>query len=203
MRSLRQVVWSIIGDASSTRNNQKTDLEEVVALPKKFPNAVGAIMDDFFHPPDAQGKISRYSPARVGEFRAALHAAKPHPLDLWVVMYSHDLSMDVRPHLRECDVVTFWTWKQQELRRLEENFARAEALTPGQRRLLGIYTFDFSDSTPMPLELMELQCELGLRWLKEGRIEGMIFLATCVFDVELEAVEWARRWIDRVGEQRV
>jgi hypothetical protein len=51
----------------------------------------------------------------------------------------------------------------------------------------------------MPLELMQKQCEIGLRWLREGRIEGMIFLASCICDIELETVEWTRRWIAEVA----
>jgi len=47
----------------------------------------------------------------------------------------------------------------------------------------------------MPLDAMARQCELGLRWLHEGRIEGMIFLASCICDLKLETVEWARNWI--------
>jgi len=53
----------------------------------------------------------------------------------------------------------------------------------------------------MPLELMKKQCELGRRLLKEGRIEGMIFLASNVCDLELETVEWTRKWISAVGSE--
>jgi len=55
----------------------------------------------------------------------------------------------------------------------------------------------------MPIEWMEAQCELGLRWLRQGRIEGMIFLATCIGDLGLETVAWTRKWIARVGDERL
>ena len=45
------------------------------------------------------------------------------------------------------------------------------------------------------------QCELGLEWLKQGRIDGMIFLASCICDLDLETVEWTRKWIQKVGDQ--
>jgi hypothetical protein len=51
----------------------------------------------------------------------------------------------------------------------------------------------------MPLPVMEQQCSLGLRWLQEGRIEGMIFLASCLCDLGLEPVEWTRKWIAEHG----
>ncbi len=50
---------------------------------------------------------------------------------------------------------------------------------------------------------MKHQCELSLQWLKQRRIEGLIFLASCICDLELEAVEWTRRWIAEVGDQPI
>jgi len=38
------------------------------------------------------------------------------------------------------------------------------------------------------------------RSLREGAIDGMIFLASCICDLELETVEWTRRWIQEVGD---
>ena len=52
--------------------------------------------------------------------------------------------------------------------------------------------WDYGAKRPMPVNLMEKQCETGLQWLQEGRIEGMIFLASCICDLGLETVEWTR-----------
>jgi len=48
---------------------------------------------------------------------------------------------------------------------------------------------------------MEHQCELGLKWLRAGEIEGMIFLGTNIMDKNLKTVEWTREWITRVGDE--
>ena len=61
--------------------------------------------------------------------------------------------------------------------------------------------YDYGNGKPMPVDLMKYQCKLGLQWLRHGRIEGMIFLASCICDLELETVEWTRRWIEQVGSQ--
>ncbi|MCX5662227.1 MAG: hypothetical protein NTW19_21320 [Planctomycetota bacterium] len=207
MRPLSRVVWSIIGDSSSSRHNVRTDLEEVVDLAGRFPNVVGGIMDDFFHPPDAAGRFSRRGPEELAGFRTALHHTNyhggPHPLDLWVVVYTHELDWPVGAHLAQCDVVTLWTWKAKDLPALEANLAKLERLAPRQKRVLGCYMWDFGDNKPMPVDAMRRQCEQGLKWLHEGRIEGMIFLATCISDLEIEAVEWTRGWIAEVGGERL
>jgi len=200
MRPLKRVVWSIIGDSSSTRNDKETDIDEVISLAGKFPNFSGGMMDDFFHPADEKGAISRYGTADIASFRKRLNQA-PKKLDLWVVVYTHNLDLPIRPYLDNCDVVTFWTWSAADLRDLTKNFERFEQVAGPARKVLGCYMWDFGTGKPMPLYLMKLQCEKGLQWLKEGRIEGMIFLSSVVCDLDLEAVEWTRRWIADVGDQ--
>jgi hypothetical protein len=194
MADLQRVVWSIVGDSSSTRNDGSSDLLAVLELAEQRPNVCGAIMDDFFHKTDPQGRISRYEVADLLRFADRLHAG-PRRLDLWVVLYAHDLELPVQPYLEPCDVVTFWTWRAEQLDDLEANFERLQALTPGKRRVLGCYMWDYGVGQPMPVERMAYQCQRGLQWLREGRIEGMIFLASCICDLGLETVEWTRRWI--------
>ena len=47
---------------------------------------------------------------------------------------------------------------------------------------------------------MELQCELGLKLMKEGRLDGLIFEANSVMGVGFPNDNWTRQWIQRVGE---
>lgn len=200
-KPLKRVVWSIVGDSSSLRNNEATDLGEVTSLAPKFPNITGGIMDDFFHPKNDKGEVARYSPSDIKGFRDQLHKTAKG-LDLWVVVYTHDLELPIRAHVDNCDVVTFWTWNAAGLVDLEKNFERLEKVVgPEKRKMLGCYMWDFGSGKPIPLETMKKQCELGLKWLKEGRIEGMIFLSSVICDLELETVEWTREWIAQVGDQ--
>jgi len=200
MRPLKRVVWSIVGDSSSKRNDSGSDLEAVLALTRKFPNVCGAIMDDFFNPVDGKGNAGRCVADDLGQFRTRLRSGA-RPLDLYVVLYTHQLHLPVKEHLKLCDVVTLWTWKASDLEALEDNFGKLEAIAPRMRKVLGCYMWDYGAGKPMPVDRMLHQCELGLEWLQEGSIEGMIFLASCICDLELETVEWTRRWIDQVGNQ--
>ena len=106
----------------------------------------------------------------------------------------------LRPHLELCDVVTLWSWNAVQLMDLEQNFARFEKIVGDKRKVLGIYLWDYGAKQPMPLTAMKHQCSLGLRWLQDGRIDGMIFLASCICDLGLEAVDWVRRWIATHGQ---
>jgi hypothetical protein len=194
--ALNGVVWSIVGAAGLTGDEER---RAAVALRAQLPNLTGVMMDDFFRndpaTPDGLGVLG------VDELRQVRRelAAGGRRLDLWVVLYDHQLSLPVGDHLGQCDKVSFWTWKAADLDGLEANLARVEQLAPAAGKVLGCYMWDYGQGQPMPLSRMKHQCELGLQWLKEGRIEGMIFLATCICDLELEAVEWTRRWVERVG----
>jgi hypothetical protein len=98
-------------------------------------------------------------------------------------------------------VVSLWAWEADRVRGLGDSLGRLEALAPGCGKVLGCYLWDYAGKRPMPLDLVQEQCEAGLLWLRQGRVEGLILLASCICDLELEAVEWARGWIAAVGDQ--
>ncbi|MFC1526633.1 hypothetical protein ACFL6X_07485, partial [Candidatus Latescibacterota bacterium] len=196
-RPLQQVVWSIVGASGATEAAERA---EVVRLAAKEPNITGVMMDDFFHEADAVGEVGVLSVQDLEGVRRQL-AEVGRPLDLWVVLYNHHLHLPVADHLARCDVVSFWTWEAPDLEELEANLARVEDLAPHSRRVLGCYLWDYGRKQAMPVEVMKRQCETGLAWLRDGRIDGLIFLASCICDLELETVEWARRWIGEVADE--
>ena len=82
---------------------------------------------------------------------------------------------------------------------VRESFARAEEVAPAARKLLGCYLWDYGANQPLPLDRLAYQCETGLDWLKQSRLDGIIFLASCICDLRLEAVEWTRNWISQLS----
>jgi len=153
--------------------------------------------------PDDAPDQGPFSLAALRRLRERLHAGG-NPLDIWVVLYTGEINWPVvRPHLDLCDVVTMWTWTADELAHLEDNFVRFEDVAADKRKVLGLYMWDYGSRRPMPVEAMKRQCEAGRQWLREGRIEGMIFLASCICDLGLEAVEWSRGWIATHGDEPV
>jgi hypothetical protein len=200
LASMHQVVWSVEGGGGG-------DVDAALALTKTLPNLRGIILDDYFArvaASDGDASDGPFSLEAMRQLRRRLDACKPR-LDAWVVLYTHEFDHEakLRPHLELCDVVTMWTWNAAELAHLGESFTRFERIVGGKRRILGIYLWDYGAKQAMPLDAMERQCSLGLRWLREHRIDGMIFLASCICDLGLEAVEWARRWIAENGETPV
>ena len=196
--SLREVVWSVVGAAGATDAPER---DHVIDLAKRSPNFSGVMMDDFFTG-KTEGKLAALSIDQLKQVQQRLKDGKKK-IDLWVVLYDRHPDDPVGPYLEHCDVVTFWTWEARNLSKLETAFAKAEKLAPNARKVLGCYMWDYGIKQPMPVSAMERQCEIGLEWLHEKRIDGMIFLASCICDLRLETVEWTRRWIEKVGGQRL
>lgn len=133
-------------------------------------------------------------PEELAELRGQL-VLGGRRIPLHAVVYTHQLIPRAAHHLRHVDAITMWTWAPIKLKDLEENLSRLEQLAPGKEIILGCYMYDFYDKKALPVEFMKQQTESGYQWLREGRIEGMIFLASPICDLDLESVEWTRGWI--------
>lgn len=198
MRRLKRVVWSVVGSggfysASETR--------EVLELAKTMPNFVGIMLDDFFTG-QKEGKRARLTVEELAQIRAQLKRIRPN-LEVFVTLYDRQLNLPVADYLELIDVVTLWTGRPEGLANLEANLQKAERLAPKARRMLGCYLVDYGRKQGMPLAAMQLQCQTGLRWLQQGRIEGIIFLGNTTMDLGFESVEWTRQWIEKVGSMRL
>lgn len=124
-------------------------------------------------------------------------------LPITAVVYVRQISPRLKPYLDEVDQVSLWTWRPADLDHLVDNLAALQKLIPDKPVLLGCYMYGFDQRKPLPVERMRMQVELGSGWLREGRIAGMIFLATPNVDVGLEAVQWTREWIAQFGDERL
>jgi hypothetical protein len=196
-RPLKRLVWSLVGSGGETgAEEQKATLE----FAARSPNLTGFIMDDFFvEPKQGQANLSLDELRNLRE-KLVINGRRR---DLYVVVYQHQLDPAIKPYLELCDKITYWTWHARDLANLEADFARLEQLAPDKPKLLGCYMWDFGEQRPTPLELMQKQCRVGLQWLHEGRLEGIILLANTVADLDLPSVEWTRQWISEVGDQPV
>ncbi len=200
---LREVVWGIVGAGGVTTQNER---EMVLELALENPKISGVVMDDYFRMaksgPGKDGKVASLTEEEAGTLKKRLTGGRKK-LDLWVVLYEYQLLPAITAHLKLCDVVQLWTWSAENLDQLAANFEKAEKLAPNTRMALGLYWWDFGNKKPLPMPAMQHQCELGFQWLRQGRIEAMVFCGSWLCDRGLETVDWTRQWIRRVGDQKV
>jgi hypothetical protein len=162
-------------------------------------------MDDFFTDRKS-GRLASLTLDQVRDIQTQLKQPDKK-LDLYVTQYTRQLDPAIREYLSLIDVVTLWTWETAQLANLEANLARLEKLAPKSRKLLGCYTSDYDPKrtpwwTALPVPIMRKQCETGLNWLRQGRIDGIIIYGTAM-DLGWDSVDWAREWIQKVGDQKL
>jgi hypothetical protein len=195
---LRDVVWGIVGDSGTTNEKER---EMVLNLALHTPKISGVVMDDFFRKPK-DGQVSALTLDQVREMKQRLHPSGKR-LDLWVVLYEHQLDQPLTEYLALCDYVQLWTWYGQNLTGLRTNFEKARKLSSGAKMALGIYWWDFGNQKPLTMDLMKSQCETALQLLKQGQVEALVFCGSWLCDRGLETVAWTRKWIQDVGRERL
>ena len=226
--SLQKVSWSAVGSSGS--GGLKT-LPDIVSIAKSYRNFTGIYLDDFVkdrhrRPDKAFAGHPAMSEEELKTMRAQL-AKVGRPMEVWTTIYAYDLDPQ-HPDYTHCepplvdslkhfDVIVLWTWKSDDLRDLEKNLARIEAVKPKETKVaLGIYLWDYTgldekkkdDPTyrfgkPVPLDLMELQCSLGLKWLKEGRVRDLVVLGNTHLDIGAPSAPWMRQWIKKHADEKL
>lgn len=207
MSDMTNVVWSAVGDEGSKRNNEDTDLPEVLRQAKLFPNVTGAVLDDFFRKPQTEGDDwARWDIDTIRDMKRQLHTASPRSLSFYVVWYKQALQWPVQEYLEEFDVVTYWNLRSiVEKAELKQDLQTMLEKTPGMRRMTGCYLWNYGAGKPLSIEELKYECEIFYDMLMKGQTEGIIFCANCIIDVGGPAMNWVRDWItehadDPVGE---
>lgn len=191
---MKNVLWNSTGSGGFRVGNEEAFICE---LANRYPNVTGTYLDDLFLRFSAEADSKEKCSAFLAEVREKLDRA-PRRMDIYATWYTHDID-SLEPKIMDyIDGLALWTWKSEELPLLEERLNKIAEAFPKQKKLLGIYFYDFNSRKPVPVELMKHQCETGLRLLKEGKIDGMIFEANSTMGVRLPSELWLREWLEEV-----
>ena len=196
---MKQVLWNSTGSSGFRIGNEEAFICE---LAERYPNVVGTYMDDLFLRFSKEADPAEKCEALLKDVRNGLDAA-PRRMNIYVTWYTHDMDVLDERLMRYIDGLTLWTWKSEELPLLEERINRIAQNFPQKKKLLGIYLYDFNSRKAVPNELMEHQCEVALRLLKEKKIDGMVFEANTVMGVGLPSELWLRQWLEKVKHTQI
>ncbi|NPV46096.1 MAG: DUF1080 domain-containing protein [Armatimonadetes bacterium] len=194
----QELIWEIASDApvSSSSFTYGHRVHLLAELAREHPRLSGALLDDMTTVQIDHG----LQPADVRRCRELLQRHCPG-LKLWAAVYTMSLDRPgIGEYIRELDGITLWTWHARDLPELERNVDRVRREYPGKPLLAGLYLYDYGDGRPMPRDLLEQQCETGLRLLHDGRLQGLVFLT---ITNDAETVQWVADWVARVGDQPV
>jgi len=217
MDTMREVVWGITGAGGCNpgfceAHEKWGHLEPILEVASKFGNVTGAIFDDFFS--DNSEPINRplrFTPDVLREIRGRLHNHPARKLDMWCVLYAHEMDMDeagtlplkipLAEQVSLFDGVTFWTWLGKDLKKFDENIQRARKMTEGKRLLLGCYLYNYGQECELTAAEMEFQLTTYSKYIRDGSAEGVIFCTNSCVDLGFEAVEFAKSWMREHGDE--
>ena len=125
-------------------------------------------------------------------------------LNIVITLYTYQLHKRIIPHLKQCDIVSLWTWEAADF-----------CGTPGRRKLCQvpdadarqanlagvIYVGLWREETDAARPDEEAMCVSHVPGSEKAAIKGMILLATNICDLDLETVNWTRSWVAEVGNQ--
>ena len=196
---MNKVLWGATGSGGFRNGNEE---KFICTLADKYPNIGGAFLDDLFH----RFRGDSDSDAKMTEFlqgvREGLDEAS-RKMDMYIVWYTSEIDSLPTTATAYVDGITLWTYNCKELPLLESRFELFKQKFPDKKIMLGIYMVDFPTGQPLTDEQMERQCEFGLRQLKEGRLDGIIFEANSVMGVGFPSEKWLREWIDKVKNTEI
>lgn len=200
LSSLSQVVWSVVGDGGSDRTDSELgELDEVIRIANKYPNIVGGVLDDFFLP----RRMEVFKPEHLAKMRHKLHTDADRELDLRVVVYTHEIKPEIAPYLKECDVITYWTWIGSHLENFDEYFETLKSYAPDKRFMVGLYMWNYGECRPYTRAQMDFQFQKYFDLLMNKTIDGVIICSNCIADVGIEAVEWTKNWLNQIGDAEI
>jgi hypothetical protein len=157
-------------------------------LSKRFPNIVGAIVDDFS---TAAVEQNRLSPAIMKATYAALKSSNPS-LQLMCVVYSGHIEK-VAEYSPYFDVVNLWIWKASDLKNVDRYLRNAQRVFPGKPIHLGLYLYDYGGTCDtLPLDLVRFELKRARQYVNDGRIEGFHLLGSYL---KQELLSKQARWV--------
>ena len=167
------------------------EAENVSKLSTRFPNVVGAFIDDT-HGVAAHANAKPDSPRLI---KAALRRHNPS-LDLWIVVYTHEFGKEYWQHwLEPVDVINLWVWECQNLVHTTEYIEQCRQVFPGKRINMGVYIRDYPSRSPVPITLLEAELNAIASGVESGLLDGYNILGGCLIDQHPEQAEFIRDFI--------
>ena len=204
--TLDNVVWE-----SYDAGNDPAVVDPIIAEAEEFPNISGVVFDDF-----QRGGAKQYKQIplqNLWDIREKLHAKDLH---MWMVLYTHEFALDPndpasKPYDEEAfpayvepfDGIIMWTWCEKDIDSIPEKFEAFKKLTAGKRRMIGCYLWNFGQKKPATGQAVKWQ----LGWYREkllaGEIEGVVLHTNTMADLDLEAYDVAKAWMDQHGDEEI
>ena len=195
-KTLRQVGWEAFDMGG---------VDELISDAADFPNIGCVVYDDFIW----KNRNSEFSPAKLDEVRERLHNNEVRPLDMWMVLYTHEFGLDrehdaaFKNYTQAFDGVIMWTWCEKDVPLIPEKFEIFKYLTENRRRMFGCYLWNFGEKKPATAEAVKWHLDWYRERMYAGEAEGVVLHTNTMADLGLEAYDVACEWMEKHGDEEI
>ena len=200
-KPMDRVGWDVLrtfdGDAENGAGANPELVYQLIEDAKEFKNITCAVFDDF-----AIGKRYTLFPIEnMYKVRDILHNNEVRPLDMWMVLYSHEFGENEEddkqflPYAEAFDGIIMWTWEEKEIVKFEEKFKLFKEITKNKKRMLGLYLYNFGEHKKATGEAVIWQLNRYYELLKAGEVEGIVLHTNTMADLEHESYDVCLKWL--------
>ena len=140
-------------------------------LSREFSNITGVMLDDFH----VAGPSQDITPGELAAIRDALKSENP-ALELNLVMYRRQTVEEYVPYAEYFDGISFWDDSSEPYfwnTLYRDKIAQFRWKFPEKKIIQGQFIHDFwHNNKPMPMDILELQCDVIADQLEHGNIDG-------------------------------
>ena len=145
-------------------------------------NLKATVFDDFIQQSDARIKDCKepIDPKVLWDIRTRLRENNVKPLDMWMVLYTHEFGLDERndasfkKYIEPFDGVIMWNWKESDADLIPEKFEHFKKMTPNSRRMFGCYLYNFGEWKQATGEAVKWQLDFYRDKMIKGEAEGVV-----------------------------
>ena len=189
-------------------------VEPLIREAGDFENIHGVVFDDF-----QRGGAAEYKKIPVENLwyvRDRLHNNNIRPLDMWMVLYTHEFDLDpndpaskpydeegFKPYVEPFDGIIMWTWSEKDVHLIPQKYEAFKKLTAGKRRMIGCYLWNFGQKKPATGDAVKWQLDWYRERLLDGEIEGIVLHTNTMADLDLESYDVALQWMKEHGDEEL
>ena len=199
-RRLNKVGWEI--DAAGL---DPTVVEQVIAEAKEFPNIDTCVLDDF----QTLRKDGKANVDSLWAARERLHNNEVRPLDMWMVLYTHEFGVDAekdaqfREFVAPFDGIIMWNWWEKNVSQIPEKWEIFKDLTKDRRRMFGCYLWDFGGQKEATREAVLWQLDWYRERIIAGEAEGVVLHTNTMADLDYDAYDAVLEWMAQHEEEDI
>ena len=198
-KPLRHVGWECFKAARDI-----TLLDPIIEDAAEFKNINCVVFDDFNWHRDKNGEVDT---EQLWKIRERLHNNETRPLEMWMVLYTHEYGLNpekderFKKFVEPFDGIIMWTWKECDVPLIPEKFEILKKLAVNQRFMAGCYLWNFGEEKEATGEAVKWQLDWYREKMFAKELEGVVLHTNTMADLDYEAYDVAIEWMDAHGDE--